>query len=80
MSSGGYKKAFLCFSKDVGDFVGFLGAVGLPSPFVPLAFVFSVFCGGFQGGPPKPPYQPLGWSYGYFRISRRQPRYLSPGT
>ena len=41
---------------------------GTPVPIVPLAFVFPVFCEGFKETPlPKPPYQPLGWSYGKAR-------------
>ena len=36
-----------------------------PVQVVPMAFVFPVFCGGFVGTPPNPPYQLLGSSYRY---------------
>ena len=44
--------------------IGFLGAAGPPVRLVLTPFVLPMFCGGTQGPPPpKPPYQPLSWSY-----------------
>ena len=60
--------SFPSIFEDLWCFVGFLGAAGPPVPIVPVAFVFPVFCGGFKETPPKPPYQPLGWSYGIGHI------------
>ena len=42
--------SFPLVSKDLENFVGFLGAAGPPPPMVLLACVFPVFCKGFKGG------------------------------
>ena len=63
MNSGENYQCFLKFSQDFQDFVGPLGATGPPMPIVLPAFILPVFCKGFEKPPPKPPYQPLGWSY-----------------